>query len=329
MVTSRAPSTCAGAADLALEHHLPDDVGRAYANLSGQGQRIFPFAYAESEALLVEGVEYAARTIPDGVFDRWIRSGWGEFLLVTGRWAEAEPMIFGIDPDAAEAYLGSEVRSLARPPPRVEGPVRRGTANRSAAVGTSARMGDIQAVLPPLAALASAQAGLGEDAGAVASIDRGIELRGTSEEAMISAWYLFEVTDTLSAIAARDPSSAAVRAGVDSVATYARALGPEAARRGDLVLMAVGQVLFGAAVDQLARLSSVVGVTIERPAESFPDTNEALVLLDREHRIFDVARILLWKAEAGESVPDLARAAAIFEELGAHPYLERTRRLLA
>ena len=61
---------------------------------------------------LVEGVEYSARTIPDGVFDRWIRSGWGEFLLVTGRWAEAEPVIFGIDPDAAEAYLGSEVRSL-------------------------------------------------------------------------------------------------------------------------------------------------------------------------------------------------------------------------
>ena len=93
--------------------------------------------------------------------------------------------------------------------------------------------------------------------------------------------------------------------------------------------MAVGQVLFGAAVDQLARLSAAVGATIERPAESFPDTEEGLVLLDREHRIFDVARILLWKAEAGESVPDLARAAATFEELGAHPYLERTRRLLA
>ena len=99
--------------DLAIEHHLPDDVGRAYANLSGQGQRIFPFPYAESEALLVEGVDYSARTIPDGVFDRWIRSGWGEFLLVSGRWAEAEPVIFGIDPDAAEAYLGSEVRALS------------------------------------------------------------------------------------------------------------------------------------------------------------------------------------------------------------------------
>ena len=57
----------------------------------------------------------------------------------------------------------------------------------------------------------------------------------------------------------------------------------------------------GAAVEQLARLASAAGVAIEPPAESFPDTTEALVLLDREHRPFDVARILLWKAEAGES----------------------------
>ena len=238
-------------------------------------------------------------------------------------------MIFGIDPDAAEAYLGSEVRSLGAHLLAWRGRYEEATRIATLAAGTSARMGDIQAVLPPLAALASAQAGLGEDAAAVASIDRGIELRGTSEEAMISAWYLFEAADTLSVIAARDPSSAAVRAGLDSVAAYARALGPEAARPGDLVLMAVGQVLFGAAVDQLARLSAAVGVTIERPAESFPDTNEALLLLDREHRIFDVARILLWKAEAGESVPDLEKAAATLEELGAHQYLERVRKLMA
>ena len=40
--------------DLALEHHLPDDFGRAYANLSGQGNRLFPFATAQSEAFLIE-----------------------------------------------------------------------------------------------------------------------------------------------------------------------------------------------------------------------------------------------------------------------------------
>ena len=68
---------------------------------------------------------------------------------------------------------------------------------------------------------------------------------------------------------------------------------------------------------------------IEPPSESWPSTDAALELLDREHRPFDVARILLWKVEAGEPVPDLAKAAATFEELGAHPYIERIRKFLA
>jgi class 3 adenylate cyclase/tetratricopeptide (TPR) repeat protein len=313
---------------LGLENHLPDDVGRAYANLSGQGNRYFPFAYAESEALLIESVDYSARTIPDGVFDRWLRSGWGEFLLVTGRWAEAEPVIFGIDPGAAEAYLGSEVRSLAGHLLAWRGRYEEALRTASLAVETSERIGDIQAVLPPLAAQAAAQAGLGDDEAAVASIERGIELRGTRNEPTMSAWYLFEVTDTLSTIASRDRSSAPLRDGLVSVASYARTLGPDAARTGDLVQVAVRQAGVGAAVDQLGRLASVAGVAFEPTAESWPGTDAALELLAHEHRPFDVARILLWKAEAGEPVADLARAAAIFEELGAHPYLERTRRLL-
>ena len=52
-------------------------------------------------------------------------------------------------------------------------------------------------------------------------------------------------------------------------------------------------------------------------------------MLDAEHRTFDVARISLWRAEAGEPGTDLERAAALFEELGAHPYLERGRRARA
>ena len=217
---------------LALENQLPDDVGRAYANLSGQGNRYFPFAYAESEALLVEAVEYSARTIPDGIFDRWLRAGWGEFLLVSGRWAEAEQVIFGIDPDAAEAYLGSDVRSQAAHLLAWRGRAEEAVRLATLAADTSERMGDIQAVLPPRAALAAALAGLGDDAAAVASIERGIELRGTRNEPTMSAWYLFEVIDTLSAIASRDPSSAALRDGLESVAGYARTLGPDAARIG-------------------------------------------------------------------------------------------------
>ena len=313
--------------DLGIENHLPDDVGRAYANLSGQGNRLFPFAYAESEALLKEAVEYSARTIPDGVFDRWLRSGWGEFLLVTGRWAEAEPVIFGIDPAAAEAYLGSEVRSLAAHLLAWKGQPEEAVRIASEAAQTAERIGDIQAVLPPLAALAAAQEGLGEAGAAVASIKRGIELRGTRDEPTMSAWYLFEVTDTLTAIASRDSSSTPIRDGLESVAAFARVIGPDAARPGDFVQVAVRHAVMGAAVEQLARLAVATGVPIDMPAESFPGTDEALALLEREHRPFDVARILLWKAEAGESVPDLARAASTFGDLAAHRYLERTRRL--
>jgi class 3 adenylate cyclase/tetratricopeptide (TPR) repeat protein len=311
--------------DLALEHHLPDDVGRAYANLTGQGVRIFPHPYAESEALFREGVEYARRTIPDGVFDRWLRSGWGEFLLNTGRWAEAEPVIFGIDPEAAEAYLGSEVRSLSAHLLAWRGRFEEALSLAAQAAETSARIGDIQAVLPPMAALAAAQAGLGDDAAAVATIRRGIERRGTRTEPTISTWYLFEATDALSTIAARGPSSAALREGLDAVTAFARLVAPDAARSGDLVQVAVRQAAFGASVEHLARLAAGAGATIEPPTDPFPGTAEALELLDREHRTFDVARILLWQAEAGEPVRDLARAIATFEELGAHPYLARAR----
>ena len=313
--------------DLAIEHHLTDDAGRAYANWTGQGTRIFPFAYAESEALLREGVEYAGRTIPDGVFDRWLRSGWGEFLLVTGRWAEAEPVIFGIDPASAEAYLGSEVRSLRAHLLACRGRCEEAVPIASEAAETGSRIGDIQAVLPPMAALAAAQSGVGEDADALASIKRGIELRGDRDEPTISAWYLFEVTDTLSTVAARDRSSPVVRDGLEAVAAFARALAPDAAKTGDLVQIQVRQAAVGAAVEQLARLARGAGVEFVPPAESFPGTDEAVAILDREHRPFDVARILLWKAEAGESVPDLPRAAAIFDDLGAHPYVERAASL--
>jgi hypothetical protein len=163
----------------------------------------------------------------------------------------------------------------------------------------------------------------------VASIKRGIELRGTRDEPTMSAWYLFEVTDTLSAIASRDAASDVLRDGLESVAAFARTIGPDAARAGDLVQVAVRQVAVGAAVEQLARLARAAGVAFEAPAESFPGTDAALELLDREHRPFDMARIHLWMAEAGEPAADLTRATSTFEELGAHPYLERARSLVA
>ena len=97
---------------LALEHHLPDEVGRANSNLSSQGGRIFPLPYEEMDRQLLEATDYARRTIPDGIFDRWNRSARGEFLLMSGRWEEAEEVLFGLDVDVAEAYLRGEILSL-------------------------------------------------------------------------------------------------------------------------------------------------------------------------------------------------------------------------
>ena len=106
-------------------------------------------------------------------------------------------------------------------------------------------------------------------------------------------------------------------------------LGPDAARGGYLVQVEVRQAAVGAAVEQLTRLAGAAGTTVEPPAEPFAATAKSLALLAQEHRPFDVARINLWMAEAGEQAPDLPGAAALFEELGAHPYLERARRVMA
>ena len=314
--------------DLGIEHRLPDDVGRAYANLSGQGTRIFPFSYAESEALMTEAIEYAARTIPDGIFDRWIRSGWGEFLLVSGRWAEAERVLWDLDPSAAEAYLRSEVLGLRAHLLAYRGGYEEAASIASVAAETAVHVGDVQAVLPTLAALAASQAGLGEDEAAVATIRRAIERRGTNRESIISSWFLFEAVDTLTAIAARNPDSAALRSGIEAIAAFATILAPDAARSGDLVQAEGRRALFGAAAEQLQRLARSTGVPFELPAESFPGTTDALAALDRERRPFDAARIRLWLAEAGEASADVLPAArASFGELSADPYLDRARRL--
>ncbi|MGH2384933.1 MAG: tetratricopeptide repeat protein, partial [Candidatus Limnocylindria bacterium] len=312
--------------DLAREHHLPDDVGRAYANLSGQGTRIFPFAYAESEALLTEAIDYGARTIPDGIFDHWIRSGFGEFLLVSGRWSEADDVLDAMHPTRGEAYLESEVLSLRSHLAAYRGRYDDALAVAAGAAEDAHRIGDLQAVLPTLAALAAAQAGLGEDAEAVATLRRAIEKRGTNHEAIISSWFFFEAADTLTLIAARDPASAPVRAGVELLAAFATTLEPDASAPGDLVQTLVRHAMFGAGAEQVASLARSAGLPTPdaRPA----GRAEAVSTLDREHRIFDVARIRLWLAEESGGDPvDLDGASRTFEELAAHPYLVRAHRV--
>jgi hypothetical protein len=87
----------------------------------------------------------------------------------------------------------------------------------------------------------------------------------------------------------------------------------------------VGRALFGAAVEQLEALSRAAG--LPPPAlpigEAFPGRSEATTVLDAEHRLFDGARIRLWLAEQAGDAARLGNARAVFEELGAHPYLAR------
>jgi hypothetical protein len=89
----------------------------------------------------------------------------------------------------------------------------------------------------------------------------------------------------------------------------------------------VTRPLFGAASAQLPRLARSAGLPFTPPVEPLPDVTEGLAVLEREDRAFDVARIRLWMAEAGEtSADELERALTTFEEVDARPYLERCRR---
>ncbi len=92
-----------------------------------------------------------------------------------------------------------------------------------------------------------------------------------------------------------------------------------------MVHVIVRQALFALAAEQLARLAAAVGVAFSPPTEGFPTPDAALAILDEEQRPFDAARVRLWRAEAGEPNAGLDEAVATFEDLGAHPYLERAR----
>ena len=188
------------ARELALEHHLPDEVGRANSNLASQGGRIFPMSYEEMDRHLVEGTEYARRTIPGGIFDRWVRSARGEFLLMSGRWEEAEEVLFSVDAHVAEAYLRSETLSLRGLLYAYRGRYDEAAAMTAEVPETALRVADLQAVLPALATQVVIKVGLEDDAGAVDAIRLAVERRGDTREGILSTWFAFEATDALTAI---------------------------------------------------------------------------------------------------------------------------------
>jgi tetratricopeptide (TPR) repeat protein len=311
--------------DLSLEHNLTDDAGRAYANMSGQGMAIFPFPYAESEAFLKEALDYAARTIPGGVFDQWIRNGWVEFLFTTARWSEAQRAIDEFEWTNSGAYMQSAVASYQSLLSSFRG--RHDDAAEQIAGYTEAavRIGDLQAVVPALVAVAHAEAGLGTDAAAVAALRRVIEIRGERREGSISCWFIFEASDVLTAILARDARSAAGADGVAMLADFAPRMAGDALTAAEGTQAAVMRAMFGAAVDQIASLCR--RLDLPPPAvgadREFPERANAAGTLEREHRLFDAARARLWLADEGRDEALLAAVRQTFEQLGAHPYLAR------
>jgi adenylate cyclase len=313
--------------DLALEHNLTDDAGRAYANISGQGNAIFPFPYAESEAFLKEALDYAARTIPGGVFDQWIRNGWVEFLFVSARWSEADRAIEGFNWTNSGAYMQSAVASYGSMLASFRGRSDDGARLIADFTDAAIRIGDLQALVPALLAVAHAEAGLGNDAAAVDSLRRVIDLRGSRREGPISCWFFFEATDVVTAILARDPGSAAAASGVGLLATFAPRMAREAQLGAAPAQVAVMRAMFGAANEQIRALCQRLGLPLaEIGADlAFPGPDEGAGTLDREHRLFDAARVRLWTAEEARDGGRLADASATFEMLGAHPYLVRAQ----
>ena len=314
--------------ELSIELGLPDDAGRAYVNISGEGNRVFPFGYRGAEDLLDEALEYARRTTPGGVYDQWIRAGHAEFLVATGRWEEAERALDGIDGVKGGRYIEGEINVLRSQLASYRGRYDDAAALAAEKADGAIRIGDLQAVLPMFAALAHAQVGLGNDLEAVAALRRATDRSGCADDGTLGAWFLFEAADLLTAAQGRPDAPtepAAVSEGIELVSSFLVALEPAVGIGGEASIAAVREALFGAAVEQIAELRRGLGLTPRslHDAGRFPNRVDALPILDEHHRIFDAARVRLWLAEEAGDPAMLADARSIFENLAAHPYLGR------
>jgi adenylate cyclase len=315
--------------ELAIEHGMTDDAGRAYSNISGQGSQIFPFSYEESEAFLQEALDYAQRTIPGGVFDQWIRTGHVEFLLAAARWSEAERAMDEVDWSRAGAYIQGAVAVLRSLLASYRGRYDDALALVAGPAEAAVRIGDQQAYLPALAALGQAQVGSGDAAAVVSALQRAIELRGSSTEGVMSSWFLFEATDAVTSIIRHgaDPRhDPAATGGVELLSRFASRIAPDAALPGPSAQMAVRRALVGAAAEQLTQLCGLLGLTLPvLEAEIvFPGRADAADTVEREHRLFDAARIRLWLGEERGDRAMLDAARATFEALGAQPFIARS-----
>ena len=242
--------------ELALEHNLPDDAGRAYTNLSSQGQAIHFYEPDEAEAFANEMIAYDMRVAPGGAFEQWHRAARAEQRISQGRWEEG-----GRDLDELAAianvnrYLQVDVASYGALLAAYRGRHDDALARISPVVEVAVGIDDLQAFAPALLALANAERGLGHLEAAVDALERGIKLRGETSEANLSVWYLFEAVDVVTWLAAEADAPLRTRA-VAVLAALAASLQTDVQRGGTEAELRVRHALHDAARHQLAILQA-------------------------------------------------------------------------
>ena len=307
---------------IALEHNLPDDVGRAYLNLTAQGMAGSTFlAPAEAEALFEEMLAYDENVVPDSTFHQWHREARAELWAMQGRWTEAEAELRDLRGTVGVSrYLLVNASSFLGLILAYRGRYHEAADVTRAFLEVAVGINDLQAYGTMLLAAAHAARGLGEPDAAVDHLERGLRLRGDAVEHDISTFYLFEGTDLLSWLV-RDAElePATVERGIAHLRGLVERLDATALSIGLPAVLVVRDALGGAARLQLRVLT---GETVEAG-----DLHAAMArhadALRTVGRVFDAARVDLWLSEATGDADARERAAAVFEELGARPYLER------
>ena len=309
---------------LALQHNLPDDVGRAYLNLTAQGSGGLTFlAPAEAEALFEEMLAYDRSVIPDSAYHQWHREARAEMWAIQGRWAEAETELRELlDIHNASRYLHVNASSFLGLVLAYRGRYHEAADVTASFLEVAVGINDLQAYGTIVLAASHAARGRGDPAGAVDHLERGLRLRGDTVEHDISTFYLFEATDILSWLARdADADPATVERGIALVGGLAERLDATAPSIGVPTVLVVRNALAGAARLHLRVLAG--------EAVDAGELRDAMTLqaddLRAVSRAFDAARVDLWLGEATRDADARERAAAVFAELGADPYLERTR----
>ena len=169
---------------LALEHNMPDDVGRAYLNLTAQGAAGISFLEpAETEALFEEMLEYDQSVVPDSAFQRWHREARAELWAMQGRWAEAEAELRELLGSVnASRYLLVNARSFLGLILGYRGRYHEAADVTDSSIEVAVGINDLQAYGTMLLASAHAARGRGDPDAAVDHLERGLRLRGEAVE---------------------------------------------------------------------------------------------------------------------------------------------------